>query len=166
MHSKSQLRFIFLKPLRKSYARLQAKTTTSSKKGEAKEIDTSVVKLRAKYKWLKEQWRKYTDRAKSGSGRSAIDEPEWFNIMNPILSETHTELKVATKAADIESDGTCSSEEYSDNYEEDKTEVTMAKSASTMMPREKKQVLNSSSSSAETSSEHLSGDDSDDEFNR
>ena len=37
-------------------ARLQAKTTTSSKKGKAKEIDTSVVKLRAKYKWLKEQW--------------------------------------------------------------------------------------------------------------
>ena len=121
-----------MKPLRKSYACLQANTTTSSKKGKAKEIDTSVVKLRAKYKWLKEQWRKYTDRAKSGSGRSAIDEPEWFNIMNPILSETHTELKVATKAADIESDGTCSSEddEYSDNYEEDKTEVTMAKSSS------------------------------------
>ena len=30
-------------------ARLQGKTTTSSKKGKAKEIDTSVVKLRAKY---------------------------------------------------------------------------------------------------------------------
>ncbi|CAH3176110.1 unnamed protein product, partial [Porites evermanni] len=38
--------------------RLQAKTTTSSKKGKAKEIDSSVVKLRAKYKWLKERWRK------------------------------------------------------------------------------------------------------------
>ncbi|CAH3159367.1 unnamed protein product [Porites lobata] len=38
----------------------------------------------------------------------------------------------------------------------DKTEVTMAKSASAMMPREKKQVLNSSSSSLEASSEHLS----------
>ena len=37
-------------------ARLQAKTTTSSKKGKVKEIDTSVVKLRVKYKWLKEQW--------------------------------------------------------------------------------------------------------------
>ncbi|CAH3171321.1 unnamed protein product [Porites lobata] len=149
-------------------ARLQAKTTTSSKKGKAKDIDTSVVKLRVKYKWLKEQWRKYTDRAKSGSGKSAIDEPEWFNIMNPILSETHTELKVATKAADIESDGTCSSEddEYSDNYKEDKTEVTMAKRTSAMMPREKKQALNSSSSSAEASSEHLTVDESDEEFNR
>ena len=84
-----------MKPLRKSYARLQAKTT-SSKKGKPKEIDTSVVKLQAKYKWLKEQWRKYTDRAKSGSGKSAIDEPEWFNIMNPILSETHTELKAVS----------------------------------------------------------------------
>ena len=38
-------------------ARLQAKTTTSSKKGKAKEINT-LVKLQAKYKWLKEQWRK------------------------------------------------------------------------------------------------------------
>ena len=85
-----------------------------------------------------------------------------------MISETHTELKVATKAADIESDGTCSSEgdEYSDNYKEDETEVTMAKSASAMMPREKKQVLNSSSSSAEASFEYLSGDESDEEFNR
>ena len=40
-------------------ARLKAKTTTSSKKGKAKEIDTSDVKLRAKYKLLKEQWRKH-----------------------------------------------------------------------------------------------------------
>lgn len=48
----------------------------------------------------------------------------------------------------------------------DKTEVTMAKSASAMMPREKKQVLNSSSSSLEASSEHLSGDESVEEFNR
>ena len=48
--------FIFIK--KELDARLQAKTKTSSKKGKAKEIDTSVVKLRAKYKWLKEQWRK------------------------------------------------------------------------------------------------------------
>ena len=48
----------------------------------------------------------------------------------------------------------------------DKTEVTMAKSASAMMPREKKQVLNSSSFSAEASSEHLTVDESVEEFNR
>lgn len=42
----------------------------------------------------------------------------------------------------------------------------MAKSASAMIPREKKQVLNASSSLAEASSEHLSGDESDEEFNR
>ena len=82
-------------------ARLQTENIPCSKKGKEKAIETSVVKLRAKYKWLKEQWRKVTDRAKSGSGKSAIDEPEWFTIIDPIFSETHTELKVATKAADI-----------------------------------------------------------------
>ena len=82
-------------------ARLQTENIPCSKKGKEKAIETSVVKLRAKYKWLKEQWRKFTDRTKSGSGKSAIDEPEWFTIIDPIFSETHTELKVATKAADI-----------------------------------------------------------------
>ena len=62
-------------------------------------------------------WKSSGENTSTGQSVAAIDEPEWFNIMNPILSETHTELKVATKAADIESDGTCSSEddEYSDN---------------------------------------------------
>ena len=64
-------------------------------------IDTSIVKLRAKYKWVKDKWRQYTDRAKSGSGKAAIDEPEWFHIIDPIFSETNTKLKVATKADDL-----------------------------------------------------------------
>lgn len=32
-------------------------------------IDTSIPKLRNKYKYLKDQWRKITDRAKTGSGK-------------------------------------------------------------------------------------------------
>ena len=58
-------------------ARLQREYIPCSKKGKEKAIETSVVKLRAKYKWLKEQWRKFTDRAKSGSGKLAIDEPDF-----------------------------------------------------------------------------------------
>jgi len=57
--------------------------------------------LRAKYKWLKEQWRKYRDRANTGSGKAAKDEPECFHIIDPIFFETLIELKVVTKAADI-----------------------------------------------------------------
>ena len=59
------------------------------------------MKLRAKYKWIKDKWRHYTDRAKSGSGQAAINEPEWFHIINPIFSETNAKLKVATKADDL-----------------------------------------------------------------
>ena len=73
------------------------------KKRLNKSIDTSVPKLRVKYKWLKDQWRKLTDRIKVGSGKSPIDEPEWFKILDPVFSETHAKLKIATKGADIQS---------------------------------------------------------------
>ena len=42
-------------------------------------------KLRVKFKWIKDQWRKYTDRIKKGSGKSPIEEPEWYKIINPIF---------------------------------------------------------------------------------
>ena len=32
---------------------------------------------------------------------AAINEPEWFHIINPIFSETNAKLKVATKADDL-----------------------------------------------------------------
>ena len=146
-------------------ARLQTENIPCSKKGKEKAIETSVVKLRAKYKWLKEQWRKFTDRTKSGSGKSAIDEPEWFTIIDPIFSETHTELKVATKAADIlNSDDSSEDDEY--NEKEDTIEEI--KLATCMVPRERKQPLDSSTSSLEASSEqsHLSRNESEEECNR
>lgn len=133
-------------------ARLQKENACSSstKKGKAiREIDTSVVKLRAKYKWLKDQWRKYTERAKTGSGKAAVDEPEWFHIIDPIFSETHTELKVATKAADIFD---TNSEEEEDDEKEVKTEEIKPSTCST--PREMKQpFIDSSASSLDASSE-------------
>ena len=144
---------------------MQTENIPCSKKGKEKAIETSVVKLRAKYKWLKEQRRKFTDRAKSGSGKSAIDEPEWFTIIDPIFSETHTELKVATKAADIlNSDDSSEDDEY--NEKEDAIEEM--KLVTGMVPRERKQPLDSSTSSLDASSEqsHLSGNESEEECNR
>ena len=146
-------------------ARLQTENIECSKKGKEKAIETSVVKLRAKYKWLKEQWRKFTDRTKSGSGKSAIDEPEWFTIIDPIFSETHTELKVATKAADILNRDDSSED---DEYNEKEDTIEEIKLATSMVPRERKQPLDSSTSSLEASSEqsHLSGNESEEECNR
>ena len=146
-------------------ARLQTENIPCSKKGKEKAIETSVVKLQTKYKWLKEQWRKFTDRAKSGSGKSTIDEPDWFTIIDPIFSETHTELKVATKAADIlNSDDSSEDDEY--NEKEDAIEEM--KLVTGMVPRERKQPLDSSTSSLDASSEqsHLSGNESEEECNR
>jgi hypothetical protein len=82
------------------HSQAETEQPDSSKKQE-KSIDTSVLKLRAKYKWMKDKWRHYTDRAKSGSGKAAINEPEWFHIIDPIFSETNTKLKVTTKANDL-----------------------------------------------------------------
>ena len=50
---------------------------------------------------MEDKWRQYTDRAKSGSGKAAIDEPAWFHIIDPILSETNTKLKVLSKPDDL-----------------------------------------------------------------
>ena len=147
-------------------ARLQTENSLSSfKKGKGNAIDTSVVKLRAKYKWLKEQWRKYRDRAKNGSGKAAKDEPEWFHIIDPIFSETHTGLKVATKAADIlESDNSSEGDECSEREDESDER----RPATSTEHRERKQPLDSGASSLDISSEqsHLSGSESDDEYNR
>ena len=146
-------------------ARLQTENIPCSKKGKEKAIETSVVKLRTKYKWLKERWRKFTDRAKSGSGKSAIDEPEWFTIIDLIFSETHTELKVAMKAADV-LDSEDSSED--DEYNEKEDKIEEMKLATSMVPHERKQPLDSSASSLDASSEqsHLSGNESEGEYNR
>jgi len=105
-----------------------------------------------------------TDRTKSGSGQAAIDEPEWFKI-DSIFSETHAQLKVATKADDILTDSEEGSEgdkSSNDDDEKEEGEVEERKLAASMVPRERKQPLNSSASSLDASSElsHCSGDES------
>ena len=153
-------------------ARLQSKNISlSSKKGKERAIDTSVAKLRTKYKWLKTEWKRLTDRAKSGSGQATIDEPEWFKIIDPIFSETHAQLKVATKADDILTDSEEGSEggkSSDDDDEEGKGEVEERKLAASMVPRERKQPFNSSASSLDARSElsHCSGDESEEVYSR
>lgn len=66
-----------------------------------------VGKLRVKFewirvqKWIRVQWHKYTDRIKKGSDTSPIEEPEWYKIINPFFSDTHSNLEIASKAGDV-----------------------------------------------------------------
>ncbi|CAH3124184.1 unnamed protein product, partial [Pocillopora meandrina] len=48
-----------------------------------------VEKLRVKFKWIKDQWRKYTDRIKKGSGKSPIEEPE--DVLSHENSDTESD---------------------------------------------------------------------------
>ena len=46
-------------------------------------------KLRVKYNNIKQQWRKLRDRQKHGSGLAPTKYPDWFEIINPVLSDTN-----------------------------------------------------------------------------
>ena len=64
-------------------------------------IEITAARLRVKYKFLRNQWRKFTDRVKKGSGKAPIDEPEWFSILNPIFSDSMGEMSVSSCSDDI-----------------------------------------------------------------
>ncbi len=81
------------------------------KNNENKKLDTSVDALRSKYKWLKNQWTAKTDRAKNGSGLDPDKEPKWYQLLNPIFSESHTPLNLSSSGKDAYSDSSDSSEE-------------------------------------------------------
>ena len=89
----------------------------SKSKKDLTPLKIDVEKLRNKFKWMKDQWRKYTDRIKKGSGKAAIQEPQWYAIINPIFSDTHGNMELSSKASDVLSDDnsdTGSEEEQTD----------------------------------------------------
>ena len=57
------------------YSRGEDKEEELPKKGNQRPINTSIPKLRVKYKWMKDQWCKITDIIKVGSGKSPVTEP-------------------------------------------------------------------------------------------
>lgn len=48
------------------------------------------------FKFKKDRWWKYTDQIIK-SGKSPTQEPEWFNIIQPIFSDTHGNLNLTSK---------------------------------------------------------------------
>lgn len=69
----------------------------SKSKGKQKNIplDISSARLCIKDKFLRKQWRKFTDRVKMGGGNAPVEEPEWFTFLNPIFSDTMGEMEKA-----------------------------------------------------------------------
>ena len=59
---------------------------------EGKPLDIEIPKLRNKYNNLKKQWRTAVDREKSGSGLHVEREPKWFQILQPVFSDTSSRL--------------------------------------------------------------------------
>ena len=80
-------------------------------KGTTK-LDFSIEKLRQKYKWLKTEWNNKTLRVKNGSGLEPQQEARWYQIINPVFSETHKPIELASSSKDV-SFSTSSSDEES-----------------------------------------------------
>ena len=73
-------------------------------KGVASEytpLDTSLEKVRRKHTTLKAEWRKISDRCKSGSDLAPEKEPNWYKILNPIFSEKNESLHLAEGSEDL-----------------------------------------------------------------
>ena len=49
-------------------------------------LELTTEKLRVKFKWMKDQWKKITDRVRVGSGKAPVQEPAWYKKLNPIFS--------------------------------------------------------------------------------
>ena len=64
----------------------------------------TVDQLRAKYKWLKQEWKRINTKTKTGSGLGAKDTevPTWYDVLDPLFSEScDNMLSVSSKARDL-----------------------------------------------------------------
>ena len=63
-------------------------------------LDTSIERLRNKYKVLKQEWSKIITRIKKGSGLSPEKEPLRFKDLDPVFSETSEEMKLTSSTTE------------------------------------------------------------------
>ena len=73
----------------------------SKDKGKVKDykkLDTSITRLRSKFKSLKSEWCKLHSRIKRGSGLAPSNKPLWFKHMDPIFSETNAKIRLSSSA--------------------------------------------------------------------
>ena len=65
-----------------------------------KKLDTSIVRLRNKFKSLKSDWLKLHTRILRGSGLAPSKEPLWFKHIDPVFSETNADVELTSSYAD------------------------------------------------------------------
>ena len=58
-------------------------------KGDIVPLDVDHKRLQTKYNTIKKQWRQISDSKKNGSRLAGRDDPQWFIIVNPVLSDTN-----------------------------------------------------------------------------
>ena len=89
---KKRLHMKYLIPSLLNLKKILSSRIKKSKNFKAKKKDTKLVfemkPLQIKCNNLKHQWRKVTDKKTSGSVLAFNEDPEWFKIVNPILSYT------------------------------------------------------------------------------
>ena len=80
-----------LEKLKKSFQEEPFKSLNEEalKKKKSSELQLDEKKLQVKYNNMKQQWRKLRDKQKHGSGIAPTKYPDWFKIINPVLSDTN-----------------------------------------------------------------------------
>ena len=61
-----------------------------------KNIETSIDKLRIKFKSFKEKWSKIQSRIKNGSGLAPENEPHWWKNLNCVFSKTNEVINLTS----------------------------------------------------------------------
>ena len=99
---------------------------------------------------MKAEWRKITDRSKTGSGLSPENEPDWYKVINCVLSETNSEINLSSNAGETsfcedvnESNGSDSRESEDSNggeNESDNENVEIQAKGTTLTPESRKGV--------------------------
>ena len=99
-------------------------------------------KLQVKYNNIKQQWRKLKDRQKHGSGLAPKKYPDWFKIINPVLSDTNQTIdNICSHPKDLsmitEYDGDDDGDKAASEYEEtfsDLAPATQSYSSTEVVP--------------------------------
>ena len=83
-------------------------------------IETTINKLRIKYKWMKNQRKIYNDRISSSGEKLALSQkPEWLLILDPVLAQTHADLVRLGTVFDVDQDDNSEDEgKFSHNEDE------------------------------------------------
>ena len=83
-------------------------------------IETTISKLRIKYKWMKIQRKIFNNRINSGEEKMAhIQKPKWLRILDPVLAQTNAELVRLGTAFDVDQDDNSEDEgKFSPNEDE------------------------------------------------